>query len=274
MLFDLFNRRNIPSVFAYASVAYGFVLTLLYLNFALIAVSIAIAAAVMGVGYLVYRAGMLGAGDVFEFAALSLVLPFQALPLIASTPQFGLPFIISLFIDSGIAALIIVPLYYIPKTAGKGWKGLKRIDKGASRKAMLVGSVYIIFIGFLALVAGAGVGEIILIAIIAFGSVSVIVFEKSITMMMVDYVTYAGFEEGDIMAWNLMKQSQVRSLRRKVRGFDRLITKALIAAMKKGAPREKVPVYKRAIPLAAPIFVGVVAAILFGNAILLLLVPI
>ncbi len=41
--------------------------------------------------------------------------------------------------------------------------------------------------------------------------------------------------------------------------------------MKKKAPREKIPVYKNAIPLAAPIFIGTVLSILFGNLILLLL---
>src|SRR5208283_86630 len=111
MLFDLFNKRNIPELFAYGSVAYGLLLTVLYLNASAIAFSVAIAAVVLGLGYLVYRAGYLGAGDVFEFAALSLILPFQAVPLLLNIPQFGIPFIVSVFMGGGIAALVAVPLY-------------------------------------------------------------------------------------------------------------------------------------------------------------------
>ena len=32
MLFDLFNHRNVPDSFAYFTLGYGFVLTLLYFN--------------------------------------------------------------------------------------------------------------------------------------------------------------------------------------------------------------------------------------------------
>ena len=272
MLFDIFNKRNIPSVFAYASVAYGLLLTFLYLNIASIAISVAIAAIVMGIGYLVYKAGMLGAGDVFEFAALSLILPFQAMPLIASVPQFGLPFIVSLFIDSGIAALVAVPLYYIPLARRALKKPIGDLaGKTDAIKAVLVGVVYLAFLGFLIIKIGTGIGGIILMSIIAFGSFCVVLFERPITMSMVKYLTFRDFEDGDIIAWNLMKQSQIDRIKRRVKGFNRLITKKLVNEMRKKKVAERIPVYKNAIPLAAPIFIGVVLAVLFGNVILLLL---
>ena len=272
MLFDVFNKRNIPSVFAYASVAYGLVLTILYLNTASIAISVAIAAIVMGIGYLVYRAGMLGAGDVFEFAALSLILPFQSVSVIAHVPQLGLPFIVSLFIGSGIAALVLVPLYYIPRARKAMGKPISSaVSRSDTFKAVLVGAVYIVFLGFLAIVVGTGVPGIILIAVVALGSFSVILFEKPITYSMVKYLTVKDFEDGDIIAWNLMQQSQISKIKGKVRSFSRLITNRIIEQMKKKVPRERIPVYKNAIPMAAPIFIGVVLSILLGNLILLLL---
>ncbi len=100
---------------------------------------------------------------------------------------------------------------------------------------------------------------------------SVILFERPITYSMVKYRTVKDFEDGDIIAWNLMPQSQISRIKRKVRSFNRLITKRIMEQMKKKAPREKIPVYKNAIPLAAPIFIGTVLSILFGNLILLLL---
>ncbi len=272
MLFDIFNKRNIPSVFAYASLAYGAVLTLLYFNVASISISLLIAIVVLGVGYAVYRAGMLGAGDVLEFAALSLMFPFQSLPIAVNIPQLGLPFIVSLFVDSGIAALVAVPLYYIP-LASKVLK--KPISSLAARrdaaKAMLVGAVYLVFLGFLVMVVGTSLEGLIIVCVIAFSSFTVVLFEKPITLSMVRYLAAGDFEEGDIIAWNLMKQRQINRIKSRVPGFDRLVTKKLIAELKRKRVKEKVPVYKNPIPLAAPIFIGVVMAVLLGNLILLLL---
>lgn len=116
MLFDVLNKRNVPSLFAYATLAYGILLTILYLDATTILVSTGIALVVLGVGYLIYRIGQLGAADVIEFAALSLIMPIQLTPLIASgVNQFQLPFMLSLLLNTGIVALILVPIYYLPK---------------------------------------------------------------------------------------------------------------------------------------------------------------
>ncbi len=272
MLFDLFNKRNIPSILAYGGLAYGLLLTLLYLNATSIIMSFGIAAAVLAIGYGIYRAGMLGAGDVFEFATLSLVLPFQSVPLIIHNFQFGLPFIISLFLGSGIAALIMVPLYYIPRARSAMKKPIGRaIGRPQLFKAALVGTVYILFLGFLIIVLGTKLGGVILMAIVAVGSFSVILFEVPITNSMAKRISYKGFEEGDMVALNLMEKSEINRIKRHVHSFNRLITKRMIKEMKDKGARYRIPVYKNAIPLAAPIFIGTLLSILFGNLILLLL---
>ncbi len=274
MLFDLFNKRNIPELFAYGSVAYGLLLTVLYLNASAIAFSVVIATVVLGLGYLVYRAGYLGAGDVFEFAALSLILPFQAVPLLFNIPQFGIPFIVSVFMGGGIAALVAVPLYYIPRAKVRGMRIGKEIGRKDLLKALAVGAVYLVFAAFLIFEVGVGVAGIALLILMMLGSVSVVLFEKPITMSMVKYLNYKGIEEGDMIAINLMTRSAIDRMRAKVKGFDRLATKRLIGQLRGKRITLKIPVYKNAIPLAAPIFVGVVASILLGNVILLLLVPV
>ena len=272
MLFDLFNKRNIPSVFVYAGLAYGALLTFLYLNLYEVAVSAGIAAAILGIGYAVYRGGYLGAGDVFEFATLSLIFPFQAVPLLLNAPQLGLPFIISIFIGSGIAALVAVPIYYIPKAKISGMRIGKEITRGAFAKAVSVGLAYLAFAAFLSFEAGIGIGGTALIAIMMLGSVAVILFEKPMTASMVRYVSYSEMEEGDMIAINMMGNEDVRRIRKRASAFNRLVTKKLIDQLRSKKIRSKVPVYKNAIPMAAPIFAGVVASILFGNVILMLLV--
>lgn len=271
MLFDLFNKRNIPSIFAYGTVAYGAILTVLYLQITLIALSVGVAVFIFAVGYLVYRAGVLGAGDLFELATLSLILPFQSMPFLSNVPQFGLPFIISVFIASGVAALVAVPLYYIPKAKRMYIRIAKEVPNKDIYKALAIGSVYIIFIGFLILEAGTKYLGIALLTIITLGSVAAVLFERPITMSMAKMVGHKEFEEGDIIAFNLMTKAEIARLKHKLSHFDRLITKRLINEMKKKGANVKVPVYKQAIPLAAPIFIGTVVSILFGNVILLLL---
>lgn len=272
MLFDLFNKRNIPTLFVYAGLAYGALLTALYLSYYQIAISAGVAAAILGIGYIVYRNGYLGAGDVFELATLSLIFPFQAVPLLISTAQLGLPFIVSIFIGSGVAALVAVPLYYMPRAKVSGMKIGNEIERGALAKAVSVGLAYAVFAAFLSFEIGIGVAGIALIAIMMVGSIAVILFEKPMASSMVEYVDYTKMEEGDMIAINLMDKSEVERIRKRANAFDRLVTRRLIGQLRSKRIRSKVPVYKNAIPMAAPIFVGVIASILFGNVILLLLI--
>ncbi len=272
MIFDVFNKRDVPSVFAYAALAYGFVLTILYFNIDMIAASIGISVVILGLGYIVYRIGQLGAGDVFELASLSLVLPFFSKPFFTNTPQFGLPFIIALFVDTGIVALILVPLYYIPKSMSGSKKQVSSFVKHQDiAKAILVGIAYLVFSTFVIVVFGIRIPGLVLLLAIMIGSIAVILFEGQITNSMVDYVNYRNFEEGDIIALNLMTSNDIKKIKKKVRSFERLVTRNLIEEMKKKRINEKFPVYKRAIPFAVPIFVAVVLSILLGNIILLLL---
>ncbi|HUC39004.1 MAG TPA: hypothetical protein VL944_02650 [Candidatus Acidoferrum sp.] len=271
MIFDLFNKRNVPSLFAYGTIAYGLLLTILYFSIGTIALSLAIAGIVFGIGYLVYRFGMLGAGDVFELAALSLILPFQAIPIIGNTPQFGVPFVLSVFMGSGIIAMIAVPLYYIPRASKMHIPILKEIGQDEVVKAVLVGGGYFIFSVFLILSLGTGPYGAATLAVMMIGSITIVLFEKPITRSMVKKVGVVEFEEGDIIALNLMSRSSVNNFRRKLKYFDRLVTSNLITEMKKKKIRDKVPVYKQAIPFAAPIFIATVLSILIGNIIFMLL---
>ena len=273
MLFDVLNRRNVPSAFAYGSLAYGLLLTLLYLNATAILMSIGIAAVVLGIGYIVYRIGQVGAADVIEIAALSLIIPAQLLPrLLPWVNQLGMPFIVAVLIDTGIFALVMVPVYYIPMARRK----LKRpLTSYIENRNMLMAAIMLVayasFILFAELTVGISVAGTIVLSLMAISSSSVMLFAVPITHSMVRDVLPKEMEEGDIIAVNLMGTREFRRLKDSINGFDRLLNHRAIAALESRRPREKFPVYKDAMPLALPIFAAVIAAMLVGNILLLVI---
>ena len=271
-VFDLFNRRNVPGTYAYTTLAIGIVLTLAYLNIQTIAISFAIAAVIGSIGYLIYRAGQLGAADVIEFAAISLIIPFFSSPFLTSAPQLNLPFIIAVFIASGIVSLILIPFYYLPR-ADRMLKGqLAMMISGKDVfKGVLLSVAYLVFIAFMVLYLNVSVIGLVIIIVLMVSSLITAVFERPITDSMVEPIPVSKFEEGDIIALNLMKQSEINAMKRQVKGFDRLVTSKIIEEMKKKRITKKFPVYRSAMPLALPIFVGLVVSLLFGNVLLLII---
>ena len=273
MLFDVFNRRNVPSAFAYGSLAYGLLLTLSYLNSAAILMSLGIASVVLGIGYAVYRIGQVGAADVIEIAALSLIIPVQLLPrLLPWIGQLGMPFIVAVLIDTGIFALIMVPVYYIPMARRK----LKRpLTSYVENRNVLMAAImllaYASFILFAELTVGISVAGTVVLSLMAVSSSSVMLFAVPITHSMVRDVLPKEMEEGDIMAVNLMGMKKFNRLKGSVMGLDRLLNRRAIAALRARKPKERFPVYKDAMPLALPIFAAVIAAILVGNILLLVI---
>lgn len=268
MIFDVFNKRNVPSLFAYATLAYGVILTLLYFNFTKIFISSLIAAAILALGYVIYRYGQLGAADVIELAALSLILPIQNIPLFNHVVTIGFPFVISIIINSGIAAMIIVPLYYIPLARSK-FKGklLKKIRKEDGYKGIIIMITYSIFALFL-ISKGVGVIGISTIIIILVGAAVILLFQRPITLSMIDEITFKHMEEEDIIALNLIDKKEMKTIKREIPEFGGLVTKRLLSELKRKFPNKRFPIYKRAVPFALAIFVGSVVAITIGNLIL------
>jgi Flp pilus assembly protein protease CpaA len=269
MAFDLLNRRNVPTLFAYATVAYGMGLTLLYLNLAAIESSLLVAAVVFGLGYLVYRTGQIGLGDITELTAISLVLPFQAAPLLVQAGQYGLPFILSIVIASGVAALIAVPLFYIPLARKRLGRKALMGGAGGRGKALAIGAAYIIFIATIAFTGLANLYGIALLGVIMIGAVLTTLFERPITSSMVVYLAAGRLEPEDMLAMNMLSKAERASLKRKVKSFGQLVTARMIREMKAKRIRMKLPVYRDGIPFAVPIFIGVMVSLLLGNLIIL-----
>ncbi len=271
-VFDVFNRRNVPTVFAYATLAIGFIFTFGYIQLMAIGESLLIGFAILGIGYIFYRAGQVGAADVIELAAISLIMPIQPAPIYLGVQQYGLPFIISLFVGAGIIALLMIPIYYIPR-AKRLLK--RRMEQLVTRRDILRGALicvaYLAFMTFLYVEINASMLGIVVVTAITIGSVATVTFERPITDSMVEYISVKDFEDGDIIAFNLMKKKDISAYKKAIRGFDRLITNRVIDRMRAKHIRAKFPVYRQAMPLALPILLGAIISLLVGNVLLLII---
>jgi Flp pilus assembly protein protease CpaA len=107
----------------------------------------AMAAAVFALGFIMYIFGQMGGGDVKLFAALTLLIPYYPISLQPFLASIGItphpstfPFIVSIFILSGIFFMAIIPIFYLRKIIGKK----EKIPD--FRKKILIGIVYCIVI--------------------------------------------------------------------------------------------------------------------------------
>ncbi len=265
MVFDIFNNRNIPTVFVYSTLAYGALLTILYLETYIILESLAIAAAILSIGYVLYRIGQLGAADVVEIAAISLILPIQnILPVHVQLFQL-LPFALSVVVNSGIVALIIVPLYYVPKSyLILRHEFLSKVDRKDVYRGVISTVAYSLFFLFLIYYGISFLGFVIMcLAIICIAVITL--FEKPMTMSMVSYQKPERIYEEDIIALNLMNNETVSKVKRSVPEFGRLMTGDILNKLREKEPDTRLPVYRNAIPFALPIFIGIVLALFVGN---------
>ena len=126
-IFDVFNKRNVPNIFVYLTIAVGIIIALVSNSGLGLLIALTIAAVVGLLGYAVYRAGLLGGGDVLEFVFISLVMPTQMQPFYSSAYQWNVPFILSVIIAAGYTSLIFIPIYYL---------GVKKSQKNANAYEM------------------------------------------------------------------------------------------------------------------------------------------
>lgn len=262
-LFDGFNKRNVPNIFAYASVVIGAVVLVATNPQSTIVVGALLAVLVGALCYILYRTGFLGGGDLFEFVAIVLLLPMQPQPLLTFAPQFNLPFILSVFIATGIVSVWAVPAYYLLFVRNKGRVA---VEKKHSVTALALILAYFLLFMIIAAFTGFRLSTLALLLVIAVPSAIVLMFQKTITRRMVSDVYPKDLEDGDIIATNMMRRSDIGFFMKKSKRFQRLVTPRLMRDLR--GVKRKMPVYKNAAPLALMTFVGVLLALAFGNLLL------
>lgn len=262
-LFDVFNKRNIPNIFVYLTVALAFAITLTY-GYSTILYSIAIAVIIAIPGYLLYKKGFLGGGDFLEFVAISLILPIQPNPMFYSEVQIPIPFIISVLLAAGYTVSIYIPIYYLSRQAKKPKIDRKRISSG-----IILLFSYAVLIAIMYAISYIALTGIMVLGIIGIASFFIIIYEGSIYSGMVEMALPASLEQGDMIATNLMDKKDIEYFTKISKRFDRLVTKKMLSDIRD--VKKKLPVYRNSVPFALFIFFGVIISLLFGNLMLLIL---
>ncbi|MGC8629006.1 MAG: prepilin peptidase [Candidatus Micrarchaeia archaeon] len=265
--FDLFNKREVPDLVVYSALAVALGLTFTY-PLPVAELSMLLAIAIAAIGYVIYKAGYWGAGDFLEITTISLIMPIQPTPILTPINQLGLPFVLSFFISTGVAAIWIVPIYYLLK-----WrkKPLRKTQTQQIYKMLgiILLSLYLLLLLFIYFVFGINLTRVVIIALIGVPSAITLAYEEEITSTMTSSILPKELEEGDIIAINIMDKKDIRYFRSKYSKFGRLVTKEAIEKMKQ--VNKKLPVYRHAAPFAVFVLIGVIISLLFGNIILFLL---
>lgn len=268
-ILDVFNKRNVPDIFVYACLILAVVVTLTY-NASTIAMSLLIAVIIGAIGYILYRKGVMGAGDFFEFATISLLIPIQPPALLSSLPQFGFPFIFSVFIGTGYAAVVGMTGYYLLRAYRHGALKSSEVERGKLYQGLVIFVAYMLLLAFISYLTGIRLIAIALVLIIGVASSLTIIFERSINKQMVSYVYPSKLTQEDMIATNFMSKDEIAFFSKKSKHFGRLVTRNLIRDIK--GVRKKVPLYTSGVPLALFAFIGIALSLLFGNIILYILI--
>ena len=266
-VFDVFNKRNVPDAFAYASIGIALLIAFVF-NSSVIAFTLLLALAIGALGHVIYRLGYWGAGDYFELVVITLILPIQPPPLLNSISQLGMPFILSVVVATGIAAIWGVPIYYLLFVHRKGERKA-RINTRHLAKGLLFICLYAMLLALSTYLFGFTYGALALVLLLAVPSSLSMTFEDTIRRRMVEFVRTNKIEYGDMIATTMIEEKDLLRLKKIDKNFGRLATKGLILSLK--AWKKPLPVYKDAVPLAPFVLLGVILALLFGNLMLFLI---
>jgi hypothetical protein len=259
----------VPDVFVYSSLGVALVLTFAY-GIGTIEISLLLALVIGALGYVLYRKGVMGAGDFFEFATISLLIPIQPTPLFSSLPQFGFPFVFSVFIATGYAAVVGMVAYYLIKARMSKDHTALKLDRARVYKGLGIFIAYLLMLAVLSYITGLRLAAVFLVLVIAGASALTIVFEKAINRQMISYVYPSRLAQEDMIATNVMSKGELEYFSSKSKHFGRLVTKKLLQDLRK--VRRKVPVYTSGVPLALFAFIGILVSLLIGNILLYLIV--
>ena len=209
--------------------------------------SLGIAAAILGIGYLLYYTGKLGGGDVKLFLGLSLALPFIQ----------DKPFIVLVLFYSAIAGVLVIGSYYSIKYILKGIE-LEQIKQNLV-KAVLLAIALIIYFGFMFSMNLLSLLGVLLLGIpLAIGLIFM-VFERGIReKCFLKWITKKQLEEDETIAFDFLNEKQIKKLKL---GQKRVFDKKDFALFEK-AGLKKIPVYRNLPRFGIFIFIGCLLAIL------------
>ncbi len=198
-------------------------------------------------GYFLWRAGQFGAGDVYLFAGLQLLLPFWPF----GEPQL-FPFALSVFLAASLFAVI---------GTAAGYAVMIR-EKLVGGKAAALAALMLAGLGFFAFF---GVSAAVTALYLMFSSsFFYLLYRNEIIEANVEWVSLKKVDEEDVLALDRLPKSKVKEF-----GLEKVATRKQLKRLKKTGLK-KFPVYKH-LPRFGPfVLAGLLACLALGDVYLFL----
>jgi hypothetical protein len=261
--YDVFNNRNVPTIFSYSLIAIGLLLNVLTADTGFLIGSLGIVALIFIFGYLIYRMGQIGGADVLLFVAIALLLPDAPPSLLqpANLP-FRYPTILSIFVLSGILAIFGISLKYIPRVFKDIIKGEKIEVSGIQFfLSLTLAFVYIMFMVIVNSMLPLSTMAIAVLIITIVCSLFLSMFRAHIAdRYMIRSVRIGEIDEEDVLALEKIDASIVSEF-----NLKKVLTKGEIEKLKKIKKMKVFPVYKNMPAFMPYILIALILILIFGN---------
>ncbi|MEM0438355.1 MAG: prepilin peptidase [Candidatus Micrarchaeia archaeon] len=237
--YDIFRKRVVPDWLSYSFLAVALVYALLTGELNL--TKAGGTAAILLIGYLIYRMGYVGGADVLFLASLMLLLPLYA----GAVPSMVLLL---------LASTVLMAVYLEARFFMGGWKLQPRTEDIATAAIWIIGYAAVAY-----MLVGMGF-QAFAVAALLIGLVSAVfaLIKRDLNRSMVTWVAPKEIIEEDILAVEEMDRRIVEKL-----GLERLLTRKHIERIRK-AGLKKVPVYGGLPPYIPFMLVGVLAVALLS----------
>ncbi len=262
----------------YAMIAIGVIINLLTFDLSIIAFSLGGALAISLIGYLLYKRGQFGAGDVLLFAGLQLLLPFapvqttqsiNAVPIVNNelylTAAQAFPFFVTIFITSSLLALLASSAYYAFQLVKK--KAKWKPEKISLLVATIASIAFLYWLNSVVPLSTAQLG--VFLAILAASTFTVSMKKQIMSEIIVTQVKQRQIESEDVIATEEMDAGLVEKY-----GITRVYTPdnaERIAKMMAKKQVTTIPVYKN-LPRFAPfVLIALILCLLVVNPIAFIL---
>lgn len=224
-----------------------------------------VALAIAGIGFLAYRAGQLGGGDVLLFLGIHLLLPIQPKPLLAllATPLFSAPypFILSVAVAASLFAAVGSAVWFAHRLRQE--KAFERVK--ASAFAL---SSSILIAGFIS--TPFTLAQKVFFTALLLPSVFLVLFKKEIMeRVIIKKIRLREIEDEDILALDQVSPPLIKKY-----GLRKVLTKSEVKKLREIEKKEGIrlwPVCKELPRLGPYVFLALVFCLLAGDLVLLVL---
>lgn len=258
--YDLFNNRNVPNLLTYSMVILGVLFNVIDFSFENATMAFGPAILFFVFGYYFYINGQIGGADLLIFVAIALLLPQQPPSLIEYeiTPIFTLPYVLSIFLISGILFSLYILATMLPKVIIGVLQGKAKLDKQRAALSLIIIIMYSFFLWHMKDLIPAA--YVVIVAMIIVSAFFVYLFREFILdEYIIETVPLKEIEEEDVLAIERMDDKIVKKYELK-----KLLTASELERMSK-LPIKKYPIYKN-MPCFMPyILAAIIVTLITGD---------